>query len=414
MTSIDTVAPESVGLAAAQIDKIPEFLQERYIDTGRIAGCVVAVIRRGEVAHLSAHGKADVGRDIDMSEDSLFRWYSMTKPITSVALMGLYEDGLFHLTDPVSKFIPAWADLQVYVSGEYPDFETRPVAREMNIQDLLTHQSGLTYGFFVDMPGTPTPVQHAYKRLDLGMTDVFPPTLEDLTDSLATLPLEFSPGTAWNYSVSTDVCARLVEVISGATFDKYLSETIFEPLRMNETSYEVPNERLPRFTVNYKPSTGNGLDVYQDSHGSRYSRPVTHFGGGVGLAGPMKDYIQFVKMLMNWGELDGRRIIGRRTLEFMTRNHLPGGKDISEHAFNTNVVRPPGAGFGLGFGVTTDAAAAGVIGSEGTFNWSGAASTNFWVDPVEELAVIYLTQSMLAALTTANDLKALIYPAIMD
>ena len=411
---MDTVIPESVNLASEQLAKIPKFLQEKYVDSGLVAGCVVAVIRNGEVAHLSAMGKADIQRDIDMTEDSIFRLYSMTKPITSIALMSLYEDGLFQLTDPVSRFIPAWKDLAVYVGGSYPDFETQPVDREMNIQDLLTHQSGLTYGFFADMPGATTPVQYAYKELDLGMTDVFPPTLEDLVNGLATLPLEFSPGTAWNYSVSTDVCARLVEVISGQDFDKFLEEVIFQPLGMHETSYEISDHLLPRFTVNYKPSTGSGLEIYQDSHGSRYSGPVTHFGGGVGLTAPIADYIQFVKMLMNWGELDGKRIIGPRTLEYMIRNHLPAGMDIADHAFNNNVVRPPGAGFGLGFGVTTDATAAGVIGSEGIYNWSGAASTIFWVDPVEDLAVVYLTQSMLAGLPTIADLKALVYSAIVD
>ena len=411
---MDTVVPESVNLASEQLAKIPKFLQDKYVDSGLVAGCVVAVIRNGEVVHLSAMGKADIQRDIDMAEDSIFRLYSMTKPITSIALMSLYEDGLFQLTDPVSKFIPAWKDLAVYVGGSYPDFQTRPVDREMNVQDLLTHQSGLTYGFFVDMPGATTQVQHAYKELDLGMTDVFPPTLENLVNELATLPLEFSPGTAWNYSVSTDVCARLVEVISGRDFDKFLTEVIFEPLGMHETSYEISDQLLPRFAVNYKPSTGSELEIYQDSHGSRYSGPVTHFGGGVGLTAPIADYIQFVKMLMNWGELDGKRILGPRTLEYMIRNHLPAGMDIADHAFNNNVVRPPGAGFGLGFGVTTDAAAAGVIGSEGIYNWTGAASTLFWVDPVEDLAVVYLTQSMLAGLPTIADLKALVYPAIID
>ena len=411
---MDTVVPESVNLASEQLAKIPKFLQEKYVDSGLVAGCVVAVIRNGEVAHVSAMGKADIQRDIDMAEDSIFRLYSMTKPITSIALMSLYEDGLFQLTDPVSKFIPAWKDLAVYVGGSYPDFQTRPVDREMNVQDLLTHQSGLTYGFFVDMPGATTQVQHAYKELDLGMTDVFPPTLENLVNELATLPLEFSPGTAWNYSVSTDVCARLVEVISGRDFDKFLTEVIFEPLGMHETSYEISDQLLPRFAVNYKPSTGSELEIYQDSHGSRYSGPVTHFGGGVGLTAPIADYIQFVKMLMNWGELDGKRILGPRTLEYMIRNHLPAGMDIADHAFDNNVVRPPGSGFGLGFGVTTDAAAAGVIGSEGIYNWTGAASTLFWVDPVEDLAVVYLTQSMLAGLPTIADLKALVYPAIID
>ena len=222
MTSIDTVAPESVGLAATQIDKIPDFLQETYIDSGRIAGCVVAVIRHGQVAHLSALGKADVERNIQMSEDSIFRLYSMTKPITSIALMSLYEDGAFQLTDPVSRFIPEWANLEVYVSGEYPNFQTRPVDREMNIQDLLTHQSGLTYGFNADTDPNATEVAKAYKQLDLGMLEIFPQSLEELASELGKLPLLFSPGTHWNYSVSTDVCARLGEIISRKNLESYL------------------------------------------------------------------------------------------------------------------------------------------------------------------------------------------------
>ncbi len=413
MSKLETVTSESVGLSSAQLEKIPEFFQKNYIDTGLIAGCITAVIRRGKIAHISVLGKADVERNVDMTEESIFRLYSMTKPITSVALMSLYEDGAFQLTDPVSKFIPSWKDLEVYVSGTYPDFETKPVDREMTVQDLLTHQSGLTYGFFAGFDPNATALAHAYKEHDLGMTDVFPPTLEDLVDELAKLPLEFSPGTAWNYSVSTDVCARLVEILSGIPFDQFLKENIFSPLGMHETSYEVREDLMPRFTVNYLANMGDGLNVYDDPQTSRYRGPVTHFGGGVGLTAPLADYIQFVKMLMNWGELDGQRILGPRTLEFMTRNHLPNDVDIADHAFGLPDAWPTGSGFGLGFGVTTDAVGTGVIGSEGTYNWGGAASTVFWVDPVEDLGVVYLTQSMLAALPITGDLKALIYPAII-
>ena len=414
MTLIDTVAPESVGLAATQIDKIPDFLQETYIDSGRIAGCVVAVIRHGQVAHLSALGKADVGRDIDMSEDSIFRLYSMTKPITSIALMSLYEDGAFQLTDPVSRFIPEWADLEVYVSGEYPNFQTRPVDREMNIQDLLTHQSGLTYGFNADTDPNATEVAKAYKQLNLGMLEIFPQSLEELASELGKLPLLFSPGTHWNYSVSTDVCARLVEIISRKNFNEFIQERILDPVGMTETAYEVPDERLERFTANYRPSSGDGLVVYDDPHTSRYRGPVTHYAGGVGLTAPIGDYIKFVKMLLNGGTHEGQRIIGSRTLEFMSANHLPEGADMMRHGFPTAIARQPGFGFGLGFARTIDPGQNGVIGNDSIYFWMGAASTTFWVDPKEDIGVIYLTQSILAGLPTANDLKALIYPAIMD
>jgi CubicO group peptidase (beta-lactamase class C family) len=345
-----------------------------------------------------------------MGEDTIFRIYSMTKPITSVALMMLYEKGHFQLTDPVWKFIPEWRSLGVYAAGNHPNFMTTPPKRHMTIRDLFTHTSGLTYGFMER-----TNVDAAYRKLVIQERGKNTGTLKDMIDKLSTLPLEFSPGDYWNYSVSTDVLGYLVEVMSGMPFDEYLKTHIFEPLGMSDTGFYVPPEKQDRFAANYERTPDKRLVLIDDPMKGAFSKPVTFFSGGGGLVSTAKDYFRFCQMVLNGGHLDGVRILGRKTVEFMITNHLPENQDMASMTVSTfEQVAPEGSGFGLGFSVILSAVDAGVIGSAGEYSWGGAASTAFWIDPAEDLIVIFLTQFMPnATFNFRGQLKTMIYPALL-
>jgi CubicO group peptidase (beta-lactamase class C family) len=346
-----------------------------------------------------------------MAEDTIFRIYSMSKPITSVALMMLYEHGHFQLDDPVQRWIPAWRDLRVFEMGNHPNFLTRPCERPMQIRDLLTHMSGLTYGFMER-----TNVDAAYRKLGIGaLGKRYRGKLAELVQDLAALPLEFSPGTAWNYSVSTDVLGHLVELISGERFDEYLRRHVFEPLGMVDTGFHVPEEKLPRFAACYERNRKKELRLQDDPRDSPYGEPPEFLSGGGGLVSTAADYLRFSRMLLGGGELDGTRLLGPKTLELMTANHLPQGGDLTEHALGRfSETTYQGVGFGLGFSVTLDPVEAQLVGSEGEFAWGGAASTAFWVDPAEELIVIFLTQFMPSQVFNfRGQLKTIIYPAII-
>jgi CubicO group peptidase (beta-lactamase class C family) len=344
-----------------------------------------------------------------MRADTIFRIYSMTKPITSVALMTLYEHGRFQLDDAVHKYIPAFRDLRVYEAGNHPTFATRPVERSMTIRDLLTHTSGLTYGFMER-----TNVDRAYRRLGIGDRSS---TLAEMMEKLGKLPLEFSPGTKWNYSVSTDVVAHLVERISGRRFDTFVRDEITGPLGMSDTGFHVPDDKLERFATNYSRMPDKSLRIEDDPATSPYRTEPTFFSGGGGLVSTAGDYLRFCQMLLNGGTLDGVRILGLKTIELMTQNHLPGGRDIS--ALNVggqfSQVLYEGVGFGLGFSVTLDLARAQTVGTPGEYAWGGAASTAFWIDPAEELIVIFMTQLMPSGtFNFRGQLKSIVYPAIID
>ncbi|MGH7342707.1 MAG: serine hydrolase domain-containing protein [Candidatus Rokuibacteriota bacterium] len=406
---MERVRPEEVGLSSARLLRIDRHLERRYVDQKKIAGALTLVARKGKVAYLQPIGMADLEHGKPMREDAIFRIYSMTKPVASVALMTLYEHGQFQLDDPVSKFIPAWREQRVYEGGNHPTFLTRPVDRPMSIRDLLTHTSGLTYGFMER-----TNVDRAYRRLGIGERSG---TLAEMIERLARLPLEFSPGTRWNYSVSTDVVGHLVEVISGRPLDVYLREEIFEPLGMSDTGFFVPTEQLDRLAVNYSRLPDKSLEIEDEPGSSPYARPPTFFSGGGGLVSTAGDYLRFCRMLLEGGQLDGTRVLGRKTIELMTMNHLPGGQDIA--ALNLggqfSQVEYVGVGFGLGFSVTLDLAAAQIIGSPGEYAWGGAASTAFWIDPAEELVVIFMTQFMPSGtFNFRGQLKSIVYPAIVD
>ena len=403
--------PEDVGLSSERLARIDDHLKKRYLDPGKIAGALTLVWRRGQLAWLSPVGLMDRERGRAMSADVLFRIYSMTKPITSVALMQLHEHGHFQLSDPVHRFIPAFRDLQVYEAGSFPNYLTRPCERPMTVQDLLRHTSGLTYGFMHR-----TNVDHGYRKLGIGDTGRFDGTLSEMCQQLARLPLEFSPGEAWNYSVSTDVCGHLIEQISGEPLDEYLRRQVFEPLGMEDTGFHVPAEKADRLAACYERGPGKELRLQDDPQTSPFREKPSFFSGGGGLVSSAADYLRFCRMLEAGGELDRQRILGRKTLELMTRNHLGGGRDLSEMALGPFGETPyAGVGFGLGFSVQLDCAAGGVVGSEGEFAWGGAASTVFWVDPSEDLIVIFLTQFMPSrTFNFRGQLKSIVYGALVD
>jgi CubicO group peptidase (beta-lactamase class C family) len=403
------------GMSAGRLGRIDALLQEKYIDTGKIAGALTLVARRGEIAHFSPVGQMDAERGTPVKEDTIFRIFSMSKPITSVALMMLYEEGRFQLDNPVHQFIPEWENLGVWVGGAHPNFVTSRPERPMSIRDLLSHQSGLTYGAHFR-----NSVDAAYRQLEVmgGANSKSPDdTLADNVKKLAQIPLAFSPGTAWNYSVSTDVCGYLVEVISGKPFDRYLEERVLGPLGMVDTAFHVPEEKLDRFAACYAPAPGGGRVLIDDPGTSPYRTPPKLFGGGGGLVATAHDYFRFSQMLLNGGALDGARILSRKTIELMRTNHLPGGVDLA-------AMMPPGqfseavttgTGFGLGFSVLLDPARAQIAGSPGQYAWGGAASTAFWIDPVEEVVVVFMTQLRPSSTyPVRRELQVLVNAAIMD
>ena len=405
-----SVRPEDVGLSSERLARIDRHLLEHYVGPGKIAGCLAWVARRGEVVHRSALGSRDLARGLPMTDDTLFRIYSMTKPIASVALMLLFEEGRFSLTDPVHRFLPAFRDLGVFAQGRHPSFVTRPPERAMTVHDLLTHQSGLTYGFMQR-----TNVDAAYRKLGIGERKPGS-TLANLIDTLATLPLEFAPGSAWNYSVSTDVVGRLVEVISGLPLDRFLGERLFVPLGMRDTGFEVPARERARFAACYTRGPGKRLVLEDDPEQSPWTHDVTLFSGGAGLVSTAHDYLRFCEMLRRGGALDGVRILSKKTIELMTANHLPGGQDLTQCAIGAFAeTKYEGQGFGLGFSVVLDRVRAATTASSGTYGWGGAASTIFWIDPQEEIVAIFLTQLIPSrTFDFRGQLQAIVYGALTD
>ena len=405
-----TVKPEDVGLSSARLDRIRGHFQ-RYIDDGKLAGTLTLVARRGQIAFFEPQGHLELEGRRPMQRDSVFRIYSMSKPITTVALMMLVEQSLCQLDDPVHRFIPAWEGLRVFVGGNYPTFLTAPAERPMTIRDLLSHTSGLTYGFMER-----TNVDAAYRSLRIADRSRPDYTLQDMVDTLAELPLEFSPGTRWNYSVATDVAGYLVEVISGQRFDAYLREHVFAPLGMTDTAFTVSDEQLERFASNYERQRDGRLRLADSPESSEF-RSGSFLSGGGGLVSTAPDYLRFALMLRNRGELDGIRLLGRKTVDLMTVNHLPGGQDLTTlaQAGMFTETAYAGVGFGLGFSVMLDPARAQILGTPGEFAWGGAASTAFWVDPVEDLIVIFMTQLMpSSSYPIRRELRTLTYAALAD
>ena len=407
MSSLKVVSPESVGLDSKVIGNIRDYLKEQYVEPGKYLGTLTLVARKGEIAYLDALGFMDRENKKAMQEDAIFSIYSMSKPITSIALMQLYEKSLFRLDDPIHWHIPSWRNLRVYESGLYPNFLTSRPKRHMTIRDLLSHMSGLTYDFMLR-----TNVDAAYRKTKLQATG----DLQAMIDTLAQLPLEFSPGDQWNYSVSTDVCGYLVEHFSGMKLDKYFQKHIFDPLGMQDTGFSCAKEKVDRLASLYEQHPKKG-PVLVDPGGAKTARVKKRkmLSGGGGLLSTMSDYYRFCSMLLNQGELDGTRIIGRKTLAMMASNHLPDNKDLTEmsqSAFSETTYQ--GVGFGLGFSVILDPVKTQSLTDVGEYGWGGAASTVFWVNPKEEMVVIFLTQLLPSSTyQVRRELRSLVYSSLM-
>jgi CubicO group peptidase (beta-lactamase class C family) len=409
----------SQGLSPARLARLDEVMKRRYVDTGALPGLLTMVHRRGELAHVGMCGHMDLERGAPMREDAIFRIYSMTKPITAVALMMLAEEGMIGLDDDVHAHIPSWKNLGVYMTGvptllagAPASFITSPPHRRMKVVDLVTHTSGLTYGFMMR-----TSVDAAYRKGKVGDFQT-PGGLEAFIDQLSKLPLEFSPGTAWNYSVSIDVMGYLVQKLSGMSFGDFLRTRLFEPLGMTDTAFFCPPEKLDRFSSCYQPKAGGGLALQDDGQASTYAHPPALESGGGGLVSTAHDYMRFCRMMLQGGTLDGVQILSPKTVELFSLNHLPDGQELG-------ALSPPGMfseagysgiGFSIGCGVNINVAKTRLPGSLGEYFWGGAASTAFWIDPKEDLAVVFMTQVIGAGerLSLRRDLRTLVYSAMTE
>lgn len=405
--------PTAAGFDAARLERISAHLDRNYIALQKISGCQVLVARHGHLAYFKSFGQMDRERGKPMRDDAIFRIYSMTKPITSIALMQLYERGMFQLNDPVHRVIPEWRNLREYVSGAGPTMETRAAQEAVTFRHLLTHTAGLTYGGGPGMLSTNHPVDQMYQLLGVRRGDG--ETLQSFVQKLAKAPLRYTPGQSWMYSYATDVCGYLVEVLSGQRFDRYLQEHIFDPLGMRDTSFAIASDKVERFTACYERDANKKLVCVDDPLNSSYANDPTFLAGGSGLTSTTADYFRFCEMLRRGGELDGNRVIGSRTLKLMTANHLPNGKDLTGLALGAfSETAYEGTGFGLGFATTLDEVTSGGFGA-GDFFWGGLASTIFWVDPREDLVAIFMTQLIPSAtFNFRGQLKNIIYSSLVD
>ena len=401
-------SPEAVGLSTERLARIDDHLRTRYLETGRLKGALTLVARHGEIAHFRAQGLADAERGTPMREDTLFRIYSMTKPITSAAFMMLVEEGLVALDDPVAKYIPEWANLGVYAGGFMETFRTTPPTRPMLIVDLLRHTSGLTYGF-----QQRTNVDAAYRKLGLGEVET-KGTLDSMVAALAGVPLEFSPGSAWNYSVSTDILGYLIGRISGLPFQDFLHQRLLQPLEMHDTDFFVPSDKAGRLAACYGLGP-KGVALQDDPTTSPYLQPPTFYSGGGGLVSTAADYLKFCRMILGGGSAGGVQLLSPKTVQLMGANHL-GGRDLSTMSRSLfSEAAYAGLGFGLGFATTIDPAATLIPASAGDLSWGGAASTFFWIDPHEDLIAILMTQLLpSSAYPIRRELRTLVYSAFTE
>ena len=408
--------PERVGMSSERLRAVTGVAQ-RYVDSGLIPGIITAVVREGRIVHMEAVGNKGVDDPRPLELDDLFRIYSMTKPITAVAAMQLYEQGKFQLNDPVAKFVPELKDLSILVDGELT-----PATKQMTMQQLLTHTAGLSYGF-----DPKHPVDKAYNEARLWDEK----DLDTWVARLAELPLMYEPGERWHYSVAVDVTGLVVQRLSGQRFDEYLRDNLFVPLGMNDTFFEVPPDQAHRFLPNHypdletgKPTTldrdGNVPDLFRAVTGECRAmcdfQDVSLYTGGAGLVSSTMDYLKFAQMMANGGELNGVRILSPKTVDFMRINHLPAstpGGGSGESPFLVGRAQR-GFGFGLGFGIVTSTPRSGVLGSTCEYNWGGAAGTVFWIDPVEDVVVIGMMQLFGGVPTFRSDLKVATYQALTE
>ena len=398
---MNIVRPEAEGFSSERLGRINTVMQ-RYIDEKKVAGIITLIARHGNVVHFEKIGMADIEAGRSMHFDSIFRIYSMTKPITSTAVLMLFEEGKFRLTDPISNYIPAFKDVKVLPNTPGTGVRYLKPEREISIHNLLTHTAGLSYGFDDNVY-----IDELYRKKLWSVVEKNPElTLQAFIERFAKLPLAFQPGTMFRYSFATDVLGYLVQVVSGMPFEEFLRERIFDPLGMSDTDFYVPPEKVDWFTSTYGPDEKAGLKVTDSSSTSRYTKPTHNPSGGGGLVSTTSDYFQFSQMLLNKGELNGTRLLSRKTVELMTTNNLPEGI----HPFDDL-----SSGFGLGVSVLMDLGKSQMLGSVGNYGWGGAANTNFWIDPQEELIGILMLQYMPSdTYPIVPDFHNLTYQALID
>ncbi|MDB4068816.1 beta-lactamase family protein [Pseudomonadales bacterium] len=415
-----------MGLSSERLSRITAWL-EQQVGTNRLAGCSALVARHGEVVYQQSVGHADLETAKPFANDTIVRAYSMTKPITTMAAMMLYEESCFQLDDPVALYLPEFLQTRVWAGGNASLEETTPQETPMTVRHLMTHTSGLTYGFM-----QANVVDAAYRQAGVEQpSDV--KDLEEWVQRAAALPLICQPGSQWNYSISTDVLGRLVEVWSGLSLEDFFQQRIFNPLQMLDTGFHVTAENQARFAALYSPLSGAdmshvaksgdalavvkppGIKLQEGSAKSSYFEPASLFSGGGGLVSSMADYARFCQMLLNKGELDGKRLLGRKTVEYMRTNQLPNNGDMADMGQPVwSETSYDGIGFGLGFAVVLDPVKAHIITSVGEHHWGGAASTFFWIDPVEDLYVIFLTQLIPSSTyPIRRELRSRVYQALI-
>jgi CubicO group peptidase (beta-lactamase class C family) len=389
------------GLDARRLERIGDHLQRQYVDTGWLAGCQIAVVRHGHIAYAKTFGLMDRERGRPVREDTIWRLSSLSKPITSVALMMLYERGGFQLDEPVARYAPSWIEPpRVFIPGPGREPRTEPARRLVTFRDLLRHTAGLSYS--------------GLEPQDVRGPD-FADSMEEFLARLGGVPLGYQPGAAWLYSLATDACGALVEVISGKPFADFLAEEIFAPLGMKDAGFQVPPDKLDRLAASYRLDPDGSLALDEDPADSVYAAEPGFASGGGGLVAASADYLRFCEMLRRGGELDGARILGARTVEMMHMNHLPDGADLAKASLvATTPEVQPGIGFGLGFAVNLGQVASGGYGAL-DYGWSGQASSLFWIDPKEDLTVVFMTQlARPAPYDFRGELRSLIYSAIVD
>ncbi|MEO8037529.1 MAG: serine hydrolase [Betaproteobacteria bacterium] len=398
---LERATPEAVGLSSARLEKLTATVKQ-WVDKKEIPGAVTLIARKGKLVYADTQGFRDASKGDALAEDSIFRLYSMTKPIVSIAAMTLVEDGTIALQDPISKYLPEFKDMKVGTETFDPAsgaeiFTTAPAKRPITVQDLMRHTSGLTYG---PPLSTKTRVQKLYQEAGIWSQKW---VLADFTKALAKVPLIAEPGTRWEYGHSTDVLGRVIEVAAGKTLDAVLAERIFEPLGMTDTAFSLPSGKVDRLAQPqpdpYTHQTPELID---------FTQPQTFFAGGHGLTGTAGDYLRFAQMLVDGGSLDGKRIIGRRTLAFATSDH------VNDNIVRGNFLPGPGYGFGLGFGVRLDRGMSAWPGSVGDFYWGGYAGTYFWIDPQEQLTVVFMTTEPTRRSQYRSAVRDLVYGAIVE
>lgn len=406
MNSLADARPEELGLSSERLVRVTSWMR-RQVEGGRLAGLEVMIARHGRTAFHACEGLADIARGKAATPETLYRIYSMNKAFTSAAIMMLYEEGRFQLDDPISRFLPAFAGQRVWCGGGYGADASEPARRDITFRDLLTHTSGLTYGF---MNANPVDALYREQKLDRLGIDL---SLADFVAKLAKLPLIAQPGTRWNYSVSTDVLCHLIQVVSGQPYDRLISERLLQPLGMTDTTFQVPPEKIGRFAACYVPGADGRPELQDDPQTSRFVQPLaTPFGGT--LVSTARDYMRFCQLMLSRGLAGSTRLLGRKTVELMLLNHLDGDMAaMGQPRFGGSNFH--GIGFGLGFAVMLDPAKAQIVGTPGECSWGGMASTTFWFDPKEDLAVVLMTQLIPSSqYPLRQELRVLAYQAIAD